>query len=134
MALTVVNYPTLSDDHFARIQSVRRERDRLYVDVIDPHFTLVFPTDAVSEATLIDHVQQHARATAPFVLAFGVPGAAGWLFMLPWIVAVLMIAAIAWAVQAWRKSWLMPAHRAHYTLVAAACVGCVLFVGLSGLW
>lgn len=34
MALAVVNYPTLSDDDFDRIQSVRREHDRLYVDVI----------------------------------------------------------------------------------------------------
>jgi len=56
MALAVVNYPTLSDDDFAWTQSVRREHDPLYVDVIDPHFTLVFPTDTVSEATLIDHV------------------------------------------------------------------------------
>lgn len=70
MALAVVNYPTLSDDDFVWIQSVRREHDPLYFDVIGPHFTLVFPTDAVSEAILIDHVQRHARATAPFEVVF----------------------------------------------------------------
>lgn len=70
MALAVVNYPTLSDDDFAWIQSVRRAHDSLYVDIIDPHLPFVFPTDAVSEATLIDHVQGHARTTAPFEVVF----------------------------------------------------------------
>jgi hypothetical protein len=70
MALAVVNYPTLSDDDFAWIQSLRREHDGLYFDVIDPHLPFVFPTDEVAEATLIDHVQRHTRVTSPFEVVF----------------------------------------------------------------
>ena len=70
MALAVVNYPTLSDDDFAWIQSVRREHDLLFYDVVDPHFTLVFPTEAISEETLSDHVRRHARAAAAFDFVF----------------------------------------------------------------
>lgn len=77
---------------------------------------------------------QGAASTNPFVLAFGVPGSAGWLFALPWIVAALTIAVAVLVAQAWRQGWWTPALRAHYVLVAAACVGFVLFVGLSGLW
>lgn len=71
MALAVVNYPTLSDDDYEWIQSVRREHDGLYVDVIDPHFPFVFPTGNVPEATLIDHVQRHARAPPTSRSCFG---------------------------------------------------------------
>jgi len=56
------------------------------------------------------------------VLAFGVPGAAGWLFILPWIVAGLTVATVVLALRAWRQGWWTPAHRAHYALVATACV------------
>ena len=35
MALTVVNYPTLSDDDFARIQSVRRAQPALHRSAAD---------------------------------------------------------------------------------------------------
>lgn len=66
MALAVVNYPTLTEDDFAWMQSVRREHDPLYFDVIDPHFTLVFPTENVGEATLVDHVRRRAAAAAAF--------------------------------------------------------------------
>lgn len=70
MALAVVNYPTLSDDDFAWIQSVRREHDPLFFEVIDPHFTLVFPTEAVLEPTLIDHVRQQLDSATSFEVVF----------------------------------------------------------------
>lgn len=69
MALAVVSHPTLSDDDLAWIQSVRREHDHLYFDVVDPHFTLVFPTDEVSETTLIEHVRRHAARSSSFDVA-----------------------------------------------------------------
>jgi len=58
MALCVVNHPTLSPDDLAWIQSVRQQHDHLFFNVVAPHFTLVFPTDGVEEATLIEHVTQ----------------------------------------------------------------------------
>ena len=44
MALCVVNYPTISSESFEWIQNIRREHDRLFIDFVEPHFTLVFPT------------------------------------------------------------------------------------------
>lgn len=70
MALAVVNYPTLSEDDVAWIQAIRRKHDPLYFDVIDPHVPLVFPTDAVSERTIIDHVRRCVGASAAFEVVF----------------------------------------------------------------
>ena len=58
MALCVVNYPTISSDDIEWIQSIRRQHDRLFFDVVAPHFTIVFPTNAIAEATLIEHVTE----------------------------------------------------------------------------
>lgn len=70
MALAVVNYPTLSEDDLDWIQSVRAEHDPLYYEVIDPHISLVFPTDGVERSRLIEHVREKARSTAPFEVVF----------------------------------------------------------------
>jgi 2'-5' RNA ligase len=70
MALAAVNYPTLIKDDFEWIQSVRQEHDPLYFNVVDPHLTLVFPTDGVSERTLIEHVRRHAGASVAFEVVF----------------------------------------------------------------
>lgn len=66
MAFAVVNYPRLSEADFDWIQSIRQEHDRLYFDVIDPHFPLVFPTDGVPEQTLLEHVGRHADEALAF--------------------------------------------------------------------
>lgn len=70
MALAVVNYPTLSEDDVAWIQAIRQKHDPLYFNVIDPHFTLIFPTDAVSERTLIDHVRRCIGESISFDVVF----------------------------------------------------------------
>ena len=70
MALAVLNYPTFFDDDFDWIQSVRQEHDRLYYDVVDPHVSLVFPLDGVKPSTLIEHVREQARSSAPFKVVF----------------------------------------------------------------
>jgi pimeloyl-ACP methyl ester carboxylesterase len=69
--------------------------------------------------------------TAPLILAFGVPGAAAPLFLVPWLVLVLGVGALTLAVVAWRHGWWNIASRIHYTLVGAACVG---FVGFLAYW
>ncbi|NIR49535.1 2'-5' RNA ligase family protein [candidate division KSB1 bacterium] len=70
MALAVVNYPVFSDEEFDWIQSVRREHDSFFVDLIGPHFPLVFPTDGVSESTLIEHVRRHISLSYSFEVVF----------------------------------------------------------------
>lgn len=70
MALAVVNYPRFESADYEWIQSVRRDHDPLYFKIIDPHFTLVFPTDAVEENTLTDHVRSCIAGMAPFEVVF----------------------------------------------------------------
>jgi 2'-5' RNA ligase len=65
-SLLVVNYPTLQIEDWETIQITRKNNDRLYYDVVAPHFTLVFPTFTVDEATFVNHVKQVAQATHAF--------------------------------------------------------------------
>ncbi len=65
MALCLVAYPSLKTVDRDRIQSIRRQYDPQY-SVIDPHFTLVFPTDLVEAAVL----EQHAGRSAWSVVQF----------------------------------------------------------------
>jgi hypothetical protein len=70
MSLAIVNYPTLSPDDYSWIQSVRAEHDRLYYHVIEPHISLVFPTDMIVESVLLDHARRHAAAHPAFEAVF----------------------------------------------------------------
>lgn len=70
MALAVVNYPTLSEEDYEWIQSVREEHDPLYYGVVDPHISLVFPIDGVEASTFIEHVGEKAHSTSPFEVVF----------------------------------------------------------------
>ncbi|MEH1973183.1 MAG: 2'-5' RNA ligase family protein [Nostoc sp.] len=65
-SLLVVNYPTISAFEFAWIQNVRKQHDELYLQVINPHFTLVFPAFNFLEAPFINHVQQVTQKTQAF--------------------------------------------------------------------
>jgi hypothetical protein len=42
-SLAVANYPTVRPRSFDWIQAIRAEFDQLYFEVIDPHFSFVFP-------------------------------------------------------------------------------------------
>lgn len=70
MALAVVNYPTFTHDDLDWIQSIRREHDRLFFSVIDPHLTIVFPTDDISESTLTEHVAEQTASWPSFDVVF----------------------------------------------------------------
>ena len=76
-------------------------------------------------------VVARAASTNPFVLAFGVPSGAGWLFVLPWIGGLLALGALGAAALAWYHGWWSAAHRVHFTLVAAASAATVV---LSAMW
>ena len=74
-----------------------------------------------------------AASSNPFLLAFGVPSGAGWLFVLPWIGGGLALAALGAAAVAWRHGWWSAANRIHFTLVAAASAAAILLAVKWGL-
>ena len=43
MAYLVLAYPELTSESFDRIQSYRKDNDELFFNVVNPHFTIVFP-------------------------------------------------------------------------------------------
>ncbi len=69
----------------------------------------------------------------PFLLAFGLPGSAAPLFLLPWVAMVLAATAVVVAVAAWMAGWWTLTGRVHYSAVAAACVASVAFMASWGL-
>ena len=58
-----------------------------------------------------------------FLLGFGVPGSAGRIFLLPWLLMVGTIGVVFFAVAAWTRHWWTLTGRLYYSLVALACVG-----------
>lgn len=78
-------------------------------------------------AGLVLTIRQTAAAN-PYVLAFGVPGDAAWLFALPWVVALLTAAVVMLAVQAWRQRWWTRAALIRYSIAAAACTAFVVLI------
>lgn len=70
MATAVVSYPAFSPADYAWIQSVRREHDPLYFRLIDPHFPLIFPTEALEKSILVEHVRSCAGGVPAFDVVF----------------------------------------------------------------
>jgi 2'-5' RNA ligase len=75
-SLLVVNYPTISAEDFDWIQSVRKQHDQLHWEVVDPHFTIVFPVFSLEEKAFIHHIEQAVKEieTFDFVLRCAVLG------------------------------------------------------------
>ncbi len=66
MALLVLAYPEVEKKDFNWIQSFRAKHDERYFNVVDPHFTLVFPVFEVSEKDFVAHVQKAAKKFSEF--------------------------------------------------------------------
>jgi 2'-5' RNA ligase len=60
MGLLAICYPELAPDDFDRIQILRKRHDPHY-DLIDPHISLVFAVDDVSQNAFITHVRSKVR-------------------------------------------------------------------------
>jgi pimeloyl-ACP methyl ester carboxylesterase len=66
--------------------------------------------------------------TTPLMLVFGVPQSAAPLFLVPWLVLSLGVAALTLAGAAWRCGWWRVPSRIYYSLVSLACVCFVAFL------
>jgi len=89
-------------------------------------------TVVVGFAAGLGMVAATAASANPFVLAFGVPAGASWLFVLPWVAAVLTVGTVGVTGWAWKEGWWTPVHRVHYTLVAAASATACGLLGIGG--
>lgn len=66
MSLLVIAYPEFSPGDLEQIQRFRAVHDRLYYDVVAPHFTLVFPVGNIPEGEFIGEARTKAATTRSF--------------------------------------------------------------------
>jgi 2'-5' RNA ligase len=65
-SLLVVAYPTISNEDLDWIQSVRKCHDELNLEVINPHFTIVFPIFNLEEKVFTNHIKQATQEIEAF--------------------------------------------------------------------
>lgn len=70
MSLLVLSYPNFAPEDLDWIQEIRAEHDELYLEVVDPHFALVFPVFGMDPAVFSRHAREKAEGSGkiPFVL------------------------------------------------------------------
>lgn len=66
MAYLVIARPELRQSDYDWIQDYRRQNDKRYFDVIEPHFTFVFGIDELNRDTFLNEVRQKVSGTRPF--------------------------------------------------------------------
>ena len=70
MANLALIYPDISSEDYQKIQSIRKQHDSRYFDVVEPHITLVFSTDKITADELVTHVGEKLAGIKPFKLTF----------------------------------------------------------------
>lgn len=70
MALLAVAFPEFSEPDYAKIQLCRKHSDALYYNLIEPHFTFVFPANDISPQMFIEEVEYHCKDVnaIPFII------------------------------------------------------------------
>lgn len=65
-SLLIINYPRISPEDFNWIQSVRKQHDELHQEIVDPHFTFVFPVFNFQAKAFINHIKQAIQEIEAF--------------------------------------------------------------------
>jgi hypothetical protein len=66
MALVVLAYPQLENKDYEWIQSFRSKYDERYFNIVEPHFTIVFPVFDVDHKIFTQHVEKISRKMNEF--------------------------------------------------------------------
>ena len=61
MAYLVLAYPKLNSKDFELIQNYRKEKDERYYNVVEPHFTIVFPVFDINKEDFIKEIKEKAK-------------------------------------------------------------------------
>jgi 2'-5' RNA ligase len=65
MSYVVIAFPEISQNYFEWIQDIRKTHDRQF-GMIEPHFTIIFPTAKLSEEEMLKHIESFDLDTQPF--------------------------------------------------------------------
>lgn len=66
MAYLVISYPELDSSVYQWIQKYREKHDPKYFSVVEPHITLVFPTDNIEKDLFIAETRRQIEGVKPF--------------------------------------------------------------------
>jgi hypothetical protein len=66
MSMLVLAYPQLEKKDFDWIQSFRARHDERYFNLVQPHFTFVFPVDNIAQDNFVNHVEKTAKKFKEF--------------------------------------------------------------------
>lgn len=69
MALLVLAYPVLSSVDYQSIQNFRKKNDELYYNVVEPHFTIIFPVFDSHDEDFIQEISDLASSEKSFKFA-----------------------------------------------------------------
>lgn len=57
MSLIAISYPEISQKDFEWIQSLRKKYDNEGYNLLNAHFTFIFPTENINQTQLLNHIQ-----------------------------------------------------------------------------
>jgi 2'-5' RNA ligase len=63
MSLLVIAYPEFNTTDYNQIQDCRASQDSLYFNIVEPHFTFVFPVPGMDEDRFIAEIESKAANT-----------------------------------------------------------------------
>jgi hypothetical protein len=66
MPLLVIAYPEFSTGDYQWIQEFRKNYDELFYKIVEPHFTIVFPTFGFSSADFIEEMEEKSKDVKAF--------------------------------------------------------------------
>lgn len=66
MSHLVLAYPVIEKKDYDFIQSFRKKFDERYFNLVEPHFTIIFPILDIKEKVLIEHVQKVSEKIKEF--------------------------------------------------------------------
>lgn len=55
--LLAISYPKLSSKDFNWIQDFRKKNDKMYYEIVDPHFTFIFPGHEIADEDFEEHIK-----------------------------------------------------------------------------
>lgn len=61
-----IAYPKIKSADFELIQQYRKQKDELYFDIVDPHFTLVFPVFNINEKDFLKEIKKQTETFRSF--------------------------------------------------------------------
>lgn len=72
VSFLVLAYPELSAEDKNWIDNFRKNHDPLFYGIVEPHFTLVFPTVGIKQDDFVNEIKEKSKKYIDLILQFDV--------------------------------------------------------------